>query len=65
MLRLLEINLHPTEVNLGPWWWSGGQPPAILLQQSRFESCRILKLSVQKDKNIHKEAGVGQSEKKY
>ena len=66
VLRLLEINLHPTELNppyRGPWWWSGGQRPDLLLQRSQFESCRILKFYIQKDKNIQKEAGVSQYKK--
>ena len=35
----------------GPWWWSSGQCPRLLLGQSEFESCWLLKIYARKDEN--------------
>ena len=58
------FNYFWTNVGQGPLWFSSGHHPCPLLQLSDFESCWILKFSVQKENINFKEAGVGPSLKK-
>ena len=51
MKKIVEMLVLTKNVLLGPWWWSRGQRPCLLLRQSEFESCWLLKFSVQNDKN--------------
>ena len=61
----VEINRLISDLNIlnqGPWWWwlSSGQRPRLLLGQTEFESCKLLKqFSVKKNKKMEKAWGLG------